>query len=155
MYGQPSLKVFGFEQECLPGTVAANTKDENGNPVKKAATQKNYFIYLSLKQSDSIAPEHVFIHGSPFSVEPGTVNATPVEHVDHNVRGQPAKTILVPKTTDKVIKLKVAGSLQLKQTPAIRKLITNNDVVIAYTWKSEKYFVVLKKIKKLDPVLNE
>ena len=29
--GQPSIKVFGFEQESSRGTMAANVKDENGN----------------------------------------------------------------------------------------------------------------------------
>ena len=39
-------QVFGFEQESLPGTATANIKDENGNPIKKAAMQKGYFISI-------------------------------------------------------------------------------------------------------------
>jgi hypothetical protein len=45
IYGQPSIKVFGFEQESSPGTVAANVKSENGNPIKKAATQKTIYLF--------------------------------------------------------------------------------------------------------------
>jgi hypothetical protein len=28
-------------------------------------------------------------------------------------------------------------------------------VVISYTWKKKKYFTVLKKLEKLDPILKE
>ena len=154
-YGQPSTKVFGFEQESSPGIVAANVKDENGNPVKKAATQKNYFIYLAFKQKYNITPQQVFINGKTFPAKASIVETTPVEHINNNIPGKPEKTTLVPKTSDKVIELKIADSIQVKKTSAIQKLTNKNDVVISYTWKKKKYFAVLKKLKKLDPVLNE
>lgn len=49
--GQPAVRVFAFEQQILPGTIPAGVKDENGNPIKKAAAnKKNYFIFLSFKK---------------------------------------------------------------------------------------------------------
>lgn len=155
IHGQPTIKVFGFEQECSPGIVAVNVKDENGNPVKKAATQKNYFIYISLKQKYSITPQQVFIYGKAFSVETKAVEATPLEHVNNNIPHQPERTTLVPKTTNKVIELKIIDSLQLRKTSAIQNLTNNNDVVISYSWNKKKYFAILKKLKKLEPVFNE
>ena len=97
IYGQPSTKVFGFEQESSPGTVAANVKDENGNPIKKAATQKNYFIYLAFKQKYNITPQQVFINGKAFLAKASIVDTTPVEHINNNIPGNPEKTTLVPK----------------------------------------------------------
>ena len=155
IHSQPAIKVFGFEQESSPGTVAANVKDENGNPIKKAAMRKKYFIYLSLKPKYSITPQQVFINGEAFSIETTVVETTPVEHANNNIPGHTNMITLVPKTTDKVIGLKIVDSLQATKIPAVQKLANKNDVVIAYTWKKKKYFVALKKLKKLDPVFNE
>jgi hypothetical protein len=155
LHGQPSIEVFAFEQGNSPGTVAANVKDENGNPIKKAATKKNYFIYLSLKQQYSIDPQHVFINGNAFPAEASLVKSTPVEFVSGNVPNHPEKTVLVPTTVNKVIQLRITDTIQIERTSALQKLTSKNDLVISYTWKKKKYFAVLKKIKKLDPVLNE
>ena len=155
LQSQPSIKVFGFEQESSPGTVAANVKDENGNPIKKAANQKNYFIYLSLKQKYHITPQQVFINGEVFPVETSTIETTPIEHVNNNIPGKAGQTTLVPKTMNKVIKLKIVAPVQAEKTSTAKKLTHKNEVVVSYTWKKKKYFAVLKKLKKLEPVLNE
>jgi len=152
---QPSIKVFGFEQENSPGTVAANLKDENGNPIKKAATPKNYFVYLSLKREHNIIPQQIFIEGKAFSVATNTIESTPVLHVDNNIPGKPQQTILVPKTSDRVIELKIVDTIAVEKTSTLKKLTKKNDVVISYAWKKKKYFAVLKKLKKLEPVLKE
>jgi len=34
-------------------------------------------------------------------------------------------------------------------------LTNKNHIVISYAWEKKNYFAVLKKLKKLDPVLNE
>jgi hypothetical protein len=155
IHSQPSVKVFGFEQESSPGTVAANVKDENGNPIRKAATQKHYFIYLTVKQKHRLIPRQVFISGEAFSVETSMIEQTPIRHVNNNIPGGPEQTTLVPKTNNKVIELKIADPLQVERTSKLQKLIRKNDVVVSYTWKNKGYFAVLKKLKKLDPDLNE
>ena len=155
IHSQPSVKVFGFEQENFPGTVAANVKDENGKPAKKAATQKHYFIYLTVKQKHRLIPHQVFISGEAFSVESKVMEKTPIQHVNNNMPGRIEQTTLVPETNNKVIELKITDPVQVEKTPTLKKLIRKNDVVVSYTWKDKKYFAVLKKLKKLDPVLNE
>ena len=152
---QPSIKVFGFEQESSPGTIAARIRDENGNPLKKAATQKNYFIYLSLNQKYSINPQHVFINGEAFAVEPAVIEKTPIAYVNNNIPAKPEQTIIVPKTADKVIELKIGDPVQVKKTPSLQKLTNKNHIVISYAWEKKNYFAVLKKLKRLDTVLNE
>src|SRR4030095_16737176 len=155
IHSQPSIKVFGFEQESSPGTVAANVKDENVNPVKKAAIQKNYFIYLSLEQKYNITPQQAFINGATFAIETSVIETTPIEHVNNNIPGKPQQTVLVPKTTNKVMKLKIVDPIQVTKPLTVEKLIKKNDLVVSYTWKDKKYFAVLKKLKKLEPLLNE
>src|SRR6476619_2298849 len=120
--GQPSIKVFGFEQESSRGTVATNVKDENGNPLKKAATQKNYFIYLSLKQKYSISPLQVFIDGKTFPTEDNIIETTPVEYLNNNILSHAEKTTLVPKTDNKIIQIKIADTVQIKKTSTLNKL---------------------------------
>ena len=155
IHSQPSIKVLGFEQESIPGTVAANLKDENGNPIKKAATQKNYLIYLSLAPNHSVSAHHVFINGKAFLVESSTTETTPVQHVDNNIPDKPEYLTLVPRTSNKVIRLIINKPTQVEKTSTIKKLAAKNDVVVSYTWKEKKYFAVLKKLKKLDTVLNQ
>jgi len=153
--GQPSIKVFGFEQESSRGTMAANVKDENGNPLKKSATQKNYFSYLSLKQKYIITPLQIFIDGKTFPTEANIIETTPIEYINNNVPSHPERTTLVPKTNGKVIQLKITDTDEVKKPPALQKLTNKNEVVVSYMWKQKKYFAILKKLKKLDPVLNE
>jgi hypothetical protein len=155
VHSQPSIKVFGFEQENSPGTVAANVKDENGNPIKRVAAQKNYFIYLSFNQKYRVTPHQAFLNGEAFPVESSAIETTPVQHVNNNIPGKPEQITLVPKTTNKVIKLKIASPVQVEKTSNLQKLTKKNDLVISYTWKKKNYFVVLRKLKKLDPVLNQ
>lgn len=155
VHSQPSIKVFGFEQESSPGTVAANVKDENGNPIKRVATQKNYFIYLSFSQKYRITPHEVFLNGEVFPVEGSAIETTPIKDVNNNIPNKPEQITLVPKTTNKVIKLKIASPAQVEKTSKLQKLTKKNDLVVSYTWKKKNYFAVLKKLKKLDPILNQ
>jgi hypothetical protein len=152
---QPSIKVFGFEQENTPGIVTANLKDENGNPIKKAATQKNYLVYLSFNQEHNIIPQQIFIGGKAFSVATSTIESTPVQYINNNIPGKSQQTVLIPKTSNKVIELKIVGPIDVEKTSTLQKLTNKNDVVISYFWKKKKYFTVLKKLKKLEPVLKE
>jgi hypothetical protein len=157
VYGQPAVKIFAFEQQSLPGTVPAGVKDENGNPIKKAAAKTNYFIFLSFKKNTIIKPVQVFIKGSSFAVDTIIdVKKTPVEQTNRTIPNDPHKTILVPKTSNKVIRIDLAEGEGLRENGAhIENLIKTNDVVIAYAWKEKRYFVTVKKIKELDPMFHE
>lgn len=156
LFSQPTVKIFAYEQDNLPGTRPAGVVDENGKPIKKAAPKKNYFIYLSLKQKYSIKPVQIFIKGQSYEVGSSTVRKAPVEYTDNIVPNNPEKTVLVPATDNKVLELPVAElSLSQKKTSYIQTLTVKNDVVVAYVWNGKKYFVSLKQIKKLAPQVNE
>ena len=156
LFSQPTIRVFAFEQENLPGTRPSGVTDENGNPVQKAAAKKNYFIFLSFNKAYSIAPAQIFIRGRAFTIKTTMVKKTPVQYINNNIPAKPEKITLVPATKNKVLEL------QLNETPAgnkkttdIQKLTDKNEVVIVYLWKNKKYFLTLKKLKKLEPVANE
>jgi hypothetical protein len=157
IHGQPTVKIFAFEQQSHPGTVPAAVKDENGNPIQKAAAKTNYFIFLSFKKNYVIKPVQIFIKGFSFAMDTVTeVEKTPVEYTNRTIPDNPHKTTLVPKTSNKVIKIDPTESVEPVENGAhIKNLIKANDVVITYVWKGKEYFVTEKKIKELDPIFHE
>ena len=108
LFSQPTVKIFAYEQDNLPGTRPAGVVDENGKPLKKAAPKKNYFLYLSFKPKYSIKPVQIFIKGQAFEVGAFSARTAPVEYVDNMVPKNPEKTVLVPSTSDKVLEVPVA-----------------------------------------------
>jgi len=154
LFSQPPIKVFAFEQENLPGAKPAGIKDENGNLVKKAAAKKNYFIFLSFDKAYSLAPAQIFIRNTAFTTKTTVVRKTPVQYINNNIPAKPEKITLVPATKNKVLELQL-DETPLEMTNATQKLTDKNDVVIVYLWKNKKYFLTVKKLKKLEPVSNE
>jgi len=156
LFSQPTVKIYAYEQDNLPGTRPAGVVDENGKPIKKAAPKKNYLIYLSLKQKYSVKPVQIFIKGQAFEVGSISVRKSPVEYIDTMVPNNAEKIVLVPVTDNKVMEVPVAEpSLAQKKTSTIQNLTSKNDVVVAYMWNNKKYFVTLKQIKKLPSRVNE
>ena len=155
LFGQPVIKVYAFEQDVLPGTVPVGT-DENGNPIKRPANKENYLIFLSYKKNCIVTPSQVFIKGAAYNVEAVTVQKTPVESIDRNIPGQPKKTILVDVTSNKVVQTQLSEMpVEAKPTSAIKKWVKENEVVIVYLWKKKKYYLKVKKFKKLAPIANQ
>jgi hypothetical protein len=156
LFSQPTVKIFAYEQDNLPGTRPAGVVDENGKPLKKAAPKKNYFVYLSFKQKYSVKPVEIFIKGQSYELGAFSARTAPVEYVDNMVPNNPEKTILVPSTDDKVLEVSVAApSGKKKKTSNLQKLTAKNDVVVVYMWNNKKYYATLKQIKKLPSRVNE
>ena len=154
LFSQPIIRVFAFEQENLPGTKPSGVTDENGKRVQKAAAKKNYFIFLSCDKAYSIAPTQVFIRNRAFTTKTTLVKKTPVQYINNNIPAKPEKITLVPATKNKVLELQL-DETPVEMTSATQKLTDKNDVVIVYLWKNKKYFLTVKKLKKLEPVANE
>ena len=152
---QPVVKVFAFEQDNLPGMIAAGVTDENGKPMRKAADKKNYFLFLSFKNTYSITPEQVFIRGQAFAIIAILDKKTPVEYLNDNFPGNPEKIILVPETNDRVIEMRVKGIPMQEEKISVQDLTDKSEVVIAYLWKEKKYFATLEKLEKLEWVANQ
>jgi hypothetical protein len=157
VYCHPSIKIFAFEQESRPGTVPAGVTNENGNPVKKAAAKKNYFVFLSFKNKYDVVPLQVFIKGNSFDVKTVNTKETPVEYTSRNIPDNPEKQLLVPETDNKVIEIILTEAAQssIPEDAHLKKLTASNDVVVVYNWKQKKHFASLKTIKTLTPVMNE
>jgi len=156
LISQPTIRVFAFEQENLAGTKPSGVTDENGKRVQKAAAKKNYFIFLSFDKAYDIAPEQIFIRNRAFTIKTTVVRKTPVQYINNNIPAKPEKITLVPVTKNKVLELRLDETpVENNKTSATQKLTDKNDVVILYLWKNKKYFLTVKRLKKLEPVANE
>jgi hypothetical protein len=156
LFSQPTIRVFAFERENLPGTKPSGVTDENGKRVQKAAAKKNYFIFLSFDKAYSIAPAQIFIRSRAFIPKTTVVKKTPVQYINNNIPAKPEKITLVPATKNKVLELQLDETpVENMKTSTTQKLTNKNDVVIVYLWKNKKYFLTVKKLKKLEPVANE
>jgi hypothetical protein len=156
LYGQPAVRIFAFAQESSPGTIPAGVKDENGDPVKKAAAKEIYFVFLSFRKTHVIKPVQLFIKSQAYMIQATKIRKTPVEYADNSIPNKPEKDILIAKTSNKVIELSVGEkAVPKKKSSYVQKLTKSIDVVVSFFWNKKKYFIALKKIKKLKPALNE
>jgi hypothetical protein len=156
LQAQPAIKIFAFEQESLPGTIPVRLNNENGNSTKKAAARKDYLIFLSFNKKENISPELVYIKGNPFKIKLTRIRSTPIELVNNTIPGHPEVTTLVPTTSNRILELKINNNNTWSPKPGVaRKLTEKNDMVIAYRWKKETWFIALKKILPLESTANQ
>jgi hypothetical protein len=144
---QPTVKLYGYSQLSTPGMVL--DKEAANKSGKSWDAAMDYFIYLSFNRSLAVAPSEVWIRGNRFTISSNKTVATPVL--------SPGNTVLVAKSASKVIQLKHNRPLlTLATAPGwLKNMISQNELVVAYTWKGKKYFKALKTIKELDTVYNQ
>ena len=153
-FTQPVVKGWVYQQDSLSGT-KSTAQNENGKVVKKDAGI-NYLIFISHNKTSNVVPLEIYLKGTQYKVGMIQIKKTPVEIVNHNLPSNPVKTELVPLTSNKVLSLKRGPEISTNVSDApLKKLIASNDAVIAYLWKGKKYFVAVKEIIRLEPVMNE
>lgn len=143
-YCQPAIKLYGYSQVFTPGMVLER---QPGDPPHKAAI--SFYLYAASPNTVNIRPSEIWLKGERFQVKEAPVVKTPIHSQTNN--------LLVPKSTLKVQELKYEKKLPaLKSTPTwLKKLLRENELVLAYYWKGKKYYKGLKKIKELETVIGE
>ncbi|HEY1115404.1 MAG TPA: hypothetical protein VGE66_17650 [Chitinophagaceae bacterium] len=154
---QPSLSLRAYKQAVAPGTVPVGI-NENSSPGaevrKRIATR--YYFYLSYSPKTTIQPQRVWIGKKAYTIEVEPVPKTPVEHINRNIPTHPVTTVLVPRTSQKVVRLKPGAATSATPLPAsARTLIETSELVVSYTWKGKTYYKALNKITVLDPEMME
>lgn len=145
VYGQNGIKVYGYVQENLPGTIHV----EEGVGSDKSKDRSEYFIYLSSKST--IQPVEMWIHGKAYSLSTEKINSTPVKLAT----GSKNTTIVVAKTSNKLWKLSPIPYTPGKNFSKAKEKAKSNDLVVVYKLNGSFYSAVLKTITRLEPVLNE
>lgn len=118
-YSQPPLRVRAFKQVVFPGTVPVRISEDNPSatrPAKKAST--TYYLYLSYPKNESVLPQVVWINKKSYRLKVEPVAKTPVEHTNRNIPTRPVTTQLVPRTSDKVVRLHPLATNNALPTPA-------------------------------------
>lgn len=147
---QPAVKIYGYSQEFVPGMIRQDDiPDENtGEKVKYPRTRIMYHIYISTSASVTILPAQIWIGGKWDTISSNQIVTTPV------TAEYPEKKILVPATKHTVRQLSIGDTLRkpVTLTASLKKMMKQNEVIIAYKWKGKKYFAVLKKLTVLAAV---
>ena len=152
--GQPTLKVFAFSQEAVPGIVAKNVTDENGKPVeRKKEPAANYYIFAGYSTSLKITIGDLWISGKMYRVSVKPVDSTPVIHINDNDPKAPVRELLAPSTPLRVVEITVKDMVaeKNKRPSWLISMIRNSDLVVSWYYKGKKYFTGVRKFKKLLP----
>jgi hypothetical protein len=149
----PVINKYAYSQITTPGTVPAET-DENGNKIKKKPEPApKYYIYVTIAKKDAIKVTELWIKGKRYSVQTEEVLETPVEAINTDISDNPKKTIMVPKTSNKVLRITPLRMLaENKPGSYVKQLMSKSELVMTCTWKGKKYFTTVKKIIVLPPV---
>jgi len=153
--GQPSVKIHAYSQVMMPGTVPKDVTDENGNLVNvKRELPVNYYIYAVHVVSAKISFSEVWINGKYYKIQTNHVDTTPVVNINYNIPDNPVKVVLVPATKLRVVSIAPVDSPVNKMNPEtwLRNMIEHSELVVCYIYRGKKYYIGVKKIKKLQPV---
>jgi hypothetical protein len=149
----PVIKKYAYSQITTPGTMPVET-DENGNKItKKSGPAPGYYIYVIIAKKDAIKITELWIKGKRYSVQTEVVLETPIEAINTDTGENTKKTILVPKTTNKVLRL-TPLRIQPENKPGkyIKQLMSKSEVVVVCTRKGKKYYTAINKIIVLPPI---
>ncbi len=140
-------KLFGFKEEVIGGVNPSHI-EENGEQVNRSSTGLNYYIYL--QSASRVYPSEIWINGQPFGASFHTVT-TPVERQEFN-HPDSGKTVLVPKTNEKLLQLVPIAAVESKLTQKGKSLAAKNELVVIYKQDGRFYYNVLDRLKPLVPV---
>ena len=147
-------KIYGYKEPVSSGNIPKRIIDENGketSPEKKPSY--NYFIYLV--SAGRAYPSEMWIMSKPYSVIPEFIKNTPVERKNFNIPSEPKSTVLVPKTTKKVLLLTPAPAIDNKLTNKAKNLAKTNELVIVYKSGGKFYYNSLKFLTRLELAVTQ
>ena len=129
--------------------------DENGNRLNtKKETSVNYYIFASHNSSAKIIFTEVWIKGKLYSTKTKNIDSTPVININKTLPDNPVNEELVPATKGKVLSIVPAETKKssLTKTSWFIKMTKHSELIVSYLYHGKKYFIMIKKIKMLEPV---
>ena len=145
---QTGVKVYGFIQDVLPGTIPKGT-DENGNQIQARKSTTVYRIFLTGIGKNRIYPVEVWIKGKQFTASYETINNTPIE-----ARSDNKTVVMVPKTSGQVVQITPINKSDGKKFPNAKVKAASNELVVVYKLNGKFYSATLKKLTRLEPENN-
>ena len=141
-----AINLYGFKQSVSGGR--APDIAEGANTRTSGGAGKNYFIYAT--SSSRIYPVEMWVEGVQYGVTITSITKTPVEYSDETNIGS-KKTVLVPKTSKKLIHLIPVPVMGNKSTGTKAKSLSSaNELVVVYKQNGKFYYNALKTLSALE-----
>lgn len=138
-------RLLGFKQWVSKGKAPEITEQTQTRTSEGAG--RNYFLYAA--SPFKIVPVEAWIEGEPYRLMVTPVE-TPVEFTDERIYGAP-KTVLVPKSTDRVVRLSLIPPVGRKsRDQEAASLAKSNEFVLVYKTDGKFYYATLEKLKLLE-----
>ena len=151
-------KIYAYKQASIPGILPdySDETDIKDDKAKKTERKQNYnyWFYLSILKTDNITVTGLWISGKQYDVKTETVKDLPVKKIVFTGLEKNDTTIMVPKTSNKIILVYPSGEKTADPKYALNFARTN-ELVIRYTRKGKTHYTTLKKIKELTPDVRQ
>ncbi len=150
----PFVNVYAYSQAFLGG-VNPGATEEGGGQVKVIPKEKlNYYFYVEYLPKEKFAFTILWIKGQPFRVRTDSILQTPVHASTEDIGVSSTKTVLVPATNNKVLRLFPADQLKISAKPPgwLRKMQEKNEIFIGCKWKGKIWYYSVPKIKVLEAI---
>jgi len=134
-----TVKIDAYKQSVIAGKAPGGIITEGGTaPEAKHKASEAIFIYTS--SSVMIEPLSIWIKGKEYRVEAEKVTTPVMLH---------PKKELVPRTTNKVLRLIPKDGLPKKHFAMGKSLANKNDVVVFYVQNGKYYYAIVEKFSSL------
>lgn len=144
-----TAKLYGYKQPVTQGASPQKGIDEQGKETATEMKQRfNYLIYLA--SNSIIYPSEVWINGKAYSATFTPVTSTPVKH--EVMAPGDTVTVLVPKTTQRVIRIQLAPAIQNKLTEKGKILSGKNELVVIYKSAGKFYYRTIAKMNTVEAI---
>lgn len=147
---QNSVRLYTYKQQVSSGVKPESVIGEDGvmiQPVTK--NRHNLWIYFSHPQKSPVKITGLYINGKKYKAKSSKVAQTPVVHNYGDTPELSKNTTLVPKTNNMVLFIEPAGMLPFVPSASLKKMITQNEVLVSYTIKGKTFYIQAKQMKEL------
>jgi len=150
-----TISVYGYKQAVLPGMIRGDIITEDGKTIEQPFKPSfNFFIYTG--SNATIHPVEIWLQGKAYSVQTEKVSDTPVEYINPTMMPVgSSKTILVPRTSKKILKLALGQLLENASNSKMKSVSKDHELVVVYKQNGKTYYTALKKLKEIAPVAHQ
>ena len=151
----PFVNMYAYSQAILGGANPQVEIEEGGKEIKEQRTAKlNYYFYAEYLPGTKFTITSIWIKGQRFAATVDTIRQTPVKMDATDLGVSSQKKVLVPSTLNKVLRLIPKGLLKAgnKRANWLQKMLAENELVVACTWKGKIWYYSVSKIKLLDTI---
>lgn len=153
---QSNVKLYAYRQPVSGGAKPSSSIEKNSESKNiDVRAHNNFWLYLSFPQSLSITPTEVFLFGKKYSVTYQQLQQKEVVYTNPNIATEAKKTVLVPKTSNKILMIGLKETSAFTPSAMLKKLMTANEIVVGYTSRGKKNYVVQKKLILMETAYRQ